>query len=92
LAGATGLDGARLAAARFARAGRLAVFFNVLPRLLAARVGFAAVRFFRVALPRPFLAAAPAVRRLPGRGAPDFGRLAVCLEVGRFLAFLAMSV
>ena len=90
--GATDLEGARLAAARFAGAERLAVFFNVFARLLATRVGFVAVRFFRLAFPRVFLDPAPAARRLAARGAPDFGRLAARLEVGRFLAFLAISV
>jgi len=91
-AGAAVLDGARLAAARFGGVDRLAVFFNVLARVLATRVGFAAVRFFRVAFPRAFLDAAPAERRLTARAAPGFGRLVAPLEVGRFLAFLAMSV
>jgi len=45
-----------------------------------------------MAFPRDFLDAAPAERRLTARGVPGFGRLAARLAVGRFLAFLAMSV
>jgi hypothetical protein len=91
-AGPIALDGARLAATRFGGADRFAAFLVVFARVLAPRVGLAALRFFRVAFPRAFLEAAPAERRPAVRGAPGFGRLALRLAVGRFLAFLAMSV
>jgi hypothetical protein len=88
LAGATVRDGAFLAAARFGGAARFAAFLTVFARVLAARAGLAATRFF----PRALREAAPAERRPAARGARDFGRLAARLAVGRFLAFLAMSV
>jgi hypothetical protein len=87
-AGATVRDGDFLAAARFGGADRLAAFLTVFARVLLARAGLAATRF----LPRALREAAPAERRLAARGARDFGRLAARLAVGRFLAFLAMSV
>ena len=89
-AGATVLDGAFLATARFGGADRFAAFFTVFARVLAARAGLAAMRFFGEAFPRAFLEAAPAERRLAARRALGFGRLAARLAVGRFLAFLAM--
>lgn len=92
LADATALSGVRFAAARFGGADRLAVFLTILARLFATRVGFADVRFARLVFLPAFLVAVPAERRLVAREALRFGRLAARLAVGRFRAFLAMSV
>ncbi len=91
-AGATALDGARLAAARFGGADRFAAFLTVFARVLAPRAGVAATRFFGEAFPRAFREADPADGRLAVLEEVGFGRLAARLAVGRFLAFLAMSV